>query len=186
MLYSLTWDPVCPGERHRYLPGPCSPLLQPVCWDWEVSVSTIAAGGGAQPCSQWQSCLLPSSGLTVVAPQSPWKGLSCVPCPSACVWRQAWCSELGHLRGAVSNLPACAPLSLQLGGSLSHHSSKGETGSVWPGMFALCCQVASPTAHEQMVPSAMFALGSVSSGGSGEEQLYAPSHALAAKPGQSA
>lgn len=59
-------------------------------------------------------------------------------------------------------------------------------GLVWLGMFALCCQVASPAAHEQMVPSVTFALGSISSGRLGEDRLRTPSHALTAKPGQSA
>lgn len=147
-----------------------------------VCVSTSAAGRGAQPCPVRQRHLLPSSGLAAVAlAQSPWKGPSHIP-----VWRRAWCFELGHLRGAASSLPACAPWSLWLGGSLSHRSSDREMGSVWPGMFAACRHVASPAAREQMVPSVMFALGSISSRGLGEDRLRAPSRALTAKPGQSA
>lgn len=58
----------------------------------------------------------------------------------------------------------CASGSLWLGSSLSHCGSDTETGSLWPGVFALCHHVACLSAHKQMVPSAMFALGSISPG----------------------
>lgn len=37
-------------------------------------------------------------------------------------------------------------------------------GLVWLGVFDLCCCVACHSAHEQMVPSAVFVLGSTSPG----------------------
>lgn len=147
-----------------------------------VSVSASAAGSGAQPCLLQRGPLLPSSGLAVAArAQSPWKELSCVPCPSVPVWRRAWVLWAGpSVRSSIQ--PTAAPIQSVLSSSVVHCPI-----AVWMGKQGRSGhQVASPTAREQMVPSATFALGNISSGGLGEDQLRAPSHALTAKPVQSA